>query len=65
MFNNLGIIQNRQGEDAKAVESYQSALKIDSDNFFPNYNLGVLQAGQGNEKCVTHFLLALSQAKKM
>jgi len=44
VYNNLGIIQNRQGEDALAVESYSQALKIDSENFFPNYNLGVLLA---------------------
>lgn len=44
MFNNLGIIQNRQGDGNKAIESYQQALKLDKDNFFPNYNYGVMLA---------------------
>jgi len=38
---------------------------MDSDNFYPNYNLGVLLARQCNAKCVTNFLAALVQAKKM
>jgi tetratricopeptide (TPR) repeat protein len=46
VYNNLGIIQNRQGEVHLAIASYQSALKADPDSFFPNYNLAVLLAGE-------------------
>ena len=42
VFNNLGIVLNRQGDAAKAIECYQQAIKLDPLNFFPNYNIGVL-----------------------
>jgi tetratricopeptide (TPR) repeat protein len=46
VYNNLGIIQKRQGETDAALESYKKALQIDSGSFFPNYNMGVLLAGE-------------------
>ena len=44
VYNNLGIIQKRGGNNQEAMESYQNALRVDQKSFFPNYNLGVLLA---------------------
>ena len=42
-MNNMGIIEKRKGNNGEAEGCYLEALKMDKDNFFPNYNLGVLK----------------------
>ena len=42
VFNNLGIIQKRMGNNDEAMINYETALKVDAQSFFPNYNMGVL-----------------------
>jgi Flp pilus assembly protein TadD len=42
VFNNLGIIQKRQGDIQLAQENYKKALDLEPNSFFPNYNMGVL-----------------------
>lgn len=44
VYNNKGIIQKRRGDLTEAMASYQAAIDIDSESFFPHYNLGVLKA---------------------
>jgi Flp pilus assembly protein TadD len=44
VFNNLGIMEKRNGNGQAAEECYQTALAIDENSFFPNYNMGVLKA---------------------
>jgi len=39
----LGIIYKRNGNLDAAESNYDIALTIDSDSFFPNYNMGVLK----------------------
>lgn len=66
VFNNLGIIQKRQGNKKEAMESYEAALKVDAKSFFPNYNMGVLlsQDRSKMEQALTFFRKALEQAQK-
>jgi tetratricopeptide (TPR) repeat protein len=67
IFNNLGIIQKRQGNNREAEESYLSALQIDSQSFFPNYNMGVFKASLGgpdnDKQAVIFFNKALELAR--
>ena len=42
VFNNLGIMQKRMGNNDQAMINYETALKVDAQSFFPNYNMGVL-----------------------
>lgn len=44
VYNNLGIIHKRSGNNEEAEASYLAALDIDPESFFPNYNMGVLKA---------------------
>ena len=44
LFNNIGIIKKRMERQNEAQESYQSALNMDKNSFFPNYNMGVLMS---------------------
>lgn len=42
VYNNLGIIQKREGNLEAALDCYQRAIQIEPTSFFPNYNMGVL-----------------------
>lgn len=39
-YASLGIIHDKKGEDAKAIEYYKKALTVDPSNFEANFNLG-------------------------
>lgn len=66
LHNNLGIIQKRKGDLEQAIASYQTALTADSKSFFPNYNLAVLLATEGQyEKAVTYFKEALQITRQL
>lgn len=65
VYNNLGIIQKRQGDVQLAIASYQSALQADPDSFFPNYNLAVLLAGESQfDKALKYFDKSLQISKE-
>ena len=60
MHNNLGIVQKRLGDVEQAENSYKEALKQEPKSFFPNYNLAVLLASEGQyQESVTYFKQAL------
>ena len=64
VHNNLGIIQKRTGQAQEAEASYHAALEIDSESFFPNYNLAVLKAQtQDYAEARTYFKKALHLAQ--
>ncbi len=42
LYNNLGIIQKRNGEVDQAKASYQLALDKDPNSFYPNYNYAMI-----------------------
>jgi tetratricopeptide (TPR) repeat protein len=44
IYNNLGIVSKRNGNISVAEANFEAALKIDNNNFFPNYNLAILKA---------------------
>ena len=66
VYNNLGIIQKRNGDSEGALESYEKALKVDRASFFPNYNLGVLLSQEKMQpaESLIYFNRALDQAHK-
>ena len=66
VYNNLGIIQKRNGDSEGALASYEKALKVDRASFFPNYNLGVLLSQEKMQpaEALVYFNRALSQAHK-
>jgi tetratricopeptide (TPR) repeat protein len=56
VYNNLGIIQKRSGDQEGAQKSYESALQVDAKSFFPNYNMGVLLSQQREKEKVQESL---------
>lgn len=62
----MGILYKRQGDGAKALDQYKSALKCDKKNFFPNYNMGVLLSlDKGrHQESIMHLKIAAEQANK-
>jgi tetratricopeptide (TPR) repeat protein len=66
VYNNLGIIQKRNGDKEGAFASYEHALTVDPKSFFPNYNLGVLLAQDRtqHDRSIEFLQKALDQANK-
>ncbi|TNV86060.1 hypothetical protein FGO68_gene7424 [Halteria grandinella] len=66
VYNNKGIIQKRKGDLKEAMASYQAAIDIDGDSFFPHYNLGVLKAQMKDyHGAIVCFQRALQLAKSL
>jgi tetratricopeptide (TPR) repeat protein len=64
IYNNKGIIYKRKGDLQEALASYNAALEIDENSFFPNYNLGVLKAQMKDyHSALIHLNKALELAK--
>jgi tetratricopeptide (TPR) repeat protein len=63
VYNNLGILQKRKGNLGEALASYQAALDIDPESFFPTYNIGVLKAHMKDSSAIEYFKQALMLAK--
>ena len=66
VFNNLGIIQKRMGNNDQAMINYETALKAEPQSFFPNYNMGVLLSQDKNsvDESLAYFNRALEQAHR-
>ena len=66
VFNNLGIMQKRMGNNDQAMINYETALKADPNSFFPNYNMGVLLSQDKNsvEESLQYFNRALDAAHR-
>ena len=50
LLNNLGIVQKRSGQIKEARETLEWALKNEPNSFFPNYNMAVCLATEGNSE---------------
>ncbi|CDW79621.1 tpr domain containing protein [Stylonychia lemnae] len=68
LFNNLGIIQKRNGSIIEAIECYENAIEIDSECFFPYYNLAVCKSSVSNsitdKEALEYFEKALDLARQ-
>lgn len=65
VLNNLGIIKKRTGDIQESENSYRSGLVHENENFFLNYNLGVLKAqtSENCSECLPYFEKALQIAE--
>ena len=66
VFNNLGIIQKRKGDVKEAEQCYKSAINVEPNSFFPNYNMAIMLAedSQSAAEALKHFNVALRNARK-
>ena len=63
LYNNMGVTSLLQGDEVSAIESFQTAIKLDSDNLEANLNLGWVALRSGDYALArTAFEAAVSAA---